>query len=113
MEKFLKNGDTVNVCRGGGILYQSTAQGTMNINWQFNSGLPSSRSGIGPFSIFYNTVGYDTTFQYIGTGVFTDSMYVIVNVSDIKPQASFSFSPDKVCATKQFSSQMLLRSVNR
>ena len=27
--KVLKNGDTVNVCRGGGILYQSTAQGTM------------------------------------------------------------------------------------
>jgi hypothetical protein len=98
--KVLKNGDTINVCRGGGILYQSTAQGTMNINWQFNSGLPSSRSGIGPFSIFYNTVGYDTTFQYIGTGVFTDSMYVIVNVSDVKPQASFSFSPDNVCGNE-------------
>ena len=98
--KVLKNGDTINVCRGGGILYQSTAQGTMNINWQFNSGLPSSRNGIGPFSIFYNTVGYDTTFQYIGTGVFTDSMYVIVNVSDVKPEASFSFSPDNVCGNE-------------
>ena len=98
--KVLKNGDTINVCRGGGILYQSTAQGTMNINWQFNSGLPSSRTGIGPFSIFYNTVGYDTTFQFIGTGVFTDSMYIIVNVSDVKPKASFNFSPDNVCGNE-------------
>ena len=98
--KVLKNGDTINVCRGGGILYQSTAQGTMNINWQFNGGLPATRSGIGPFSIFYNTVGYDTTFQHVGTGVFTDSMYIIVNVSDVKPQASFSFSPDNVCGNE-------------
>ena len=103
--KVLKNGDTINVCRGGGILYQSTAQGTLNINWQFNGGLPSTRTGIGPFSIFYNTVGYDTTFQYVGTGVFTDSMYIIVNVSDVKPIASFSFSPDNVCGNEviQFS----------
>ncbi len=98
--KVLKNGDTINVCRGGGILYQSTAQGSMSISWQFNSGLPSSRSGIGPFSIFYNTVGYDTTFQFVGTGVFTDSMYIIVNVSDVKPKAIFNFSPDNVCGNE-------------
>ena len=98
--KVLRNGDTINVCRGGGIVYQSTAQGTFNINWQFNSGLPSSRTGIGPFSIFYNTVGYDTTFQFVGTGVFTDSMYIIVNVSDTKPKAGFNFSPDNVCGNE-------------
>lgn len=98
--KVLRNGDTINVCRGGGIVYQSTAQGTFNINWQFNSGLPSGRTGIGPFSIFYNTVGYDTTFQFVGTGVFTDSMYIIVNVSDIKPKAGFNFTPDNVCGNE-------------
>jgi PKD repeat protein len=103
--KVLRNGDTINVCRGGGIVYQSTAQGSFNINWQFNSGLPSSRTGIGPFSIFYNTVGYDTTFQFVGTGVFTDSMYIIVNVSDVKPKAGFNFTLDNVCGNEniQFS----------
>ncbi len=98
--KIVKNGDTVNVCKGGSILYQSTAQGSFNINWRFNNGLPSGKGGIGPFSIFYNTVGYDTTFQYVGTGVFTDSMFIIVNVSDVKPIASFNFSPDNVCGNE-------------
>lgn len=98
--KVLKNGDTINVCRGGAIIYQSTAQGSVNINWQFNSGLPSARTGVGPFNIFYNTVGYDTTFQFVGTGVFTDSMYIIVNVSDVKPKSGFGFTPDNVCGNE-------------
>ena len=100
MEGLSKTAILVNVCRGGGILYQSTAQGSLNINWQFNNGLPGNRTGIGPFSIFYNTVGFDTTFQYVGTGVFTDSMYIIVNVSDVKPNASFNSSPDNVCGNE-------------
>jgi PKD repeat protein len=98
--KVLKNGDTINVCRGGSIVYQSTAQGSLNINWRFNNGLPASRTGIGPFSIFYNTVGTDTTFQYVGTGVFVDSMHIIVNVSDVKPSVAFSSSPDNVCGNE-------------
>ena len=99
-------GDTINICRGSSILYESIAQGSPIINWRFNNGLPSVMSGAGPFSITYNTNGYDTTFQTVGTGAFADSMFIIVRVSDVTTNVGFNFSPDNSCGNEniQFTS---------
>lgn len=93
-------GDTINVCRGTSITYESTAQGSPLINWKFNNGTPTTMTGAGPFNITYNTNGYDTTFQKVGTGAFSDSMFIIVRVFDLKPNVGFDFSPDNVCGNE-------------
>src|SRR5688572_18584263 len=94
------NGDTINICRGSSILYESTAQGSLIINWRFNNGLPSTMSGAGPFSVTYNTNGLDTTFQTVGTGAFADSMFIIVRVDDVQTNVGFDFSPDNSCGNE-------------
>ena len=99
--KVLLQGDTINVCRGSTIVYQSVAQGSSDISWKFNGGLPASMTGMGPYSIRYNTIGYDTTFQTAGTSVFADSMFIIVRVSDEKPVAGFGFPEDNLCGNEK------------
>ncbi len=94
------HGDTINVCLGNSIVYESTAQGSPIVNWRFNNGLPSTMTGVGPFSITYNTNGFDTTFQTVGTGAFADSMLIIVHVLDLKTNVGFNFSPDNVCGNE-------------
>jgi len=94
------HGDTINICRGSSILYESTAQGSPIINWRFKNGLPSTASGAGPFSITYNTNGFDTTFQTVGTGVFADSMFIIVRVDDVKTNVGFDFLPNNACGNE-------------
>lgn len=93
-------GDTINVCRGTAITYESTAEGSPIIQWQFNNGTPATMTGAGPFNVTYNTNGYDTTFQKVGTGAFADSMFIIVRVFDLKPDVGFNFSPDNVCGNE-------------
>ncbi len=98
--KILVHGDTINVCRGSSIVYQSLAQGSLNIFWRFTGGSTETAEGIGPFSVTYNTNGYDTTFQKVAAGVFADSMFIIVRVSSVKPVAGFNFSTDNVCGNE-------------
>ncbi|RZM05727.1 MAG: PKD domain-containing protein [Pedobacter sp.] len=94
----IPQGDTVNVCIGNIIRYQSAASGSFVMSWRFNSGTPSTGSGIGPFNVLYNTVGYDTTFQRVdGASGFADSTFIIVRVSDTKPTAQYSFAPNNQC----------------
>ncbi len=95
--RVMVKGDTINICLGSSITYESTATGSPIINWQFNNGTPTATTGAGPFNITYNTNGYDTTFQKVGTGAFADSMFIIVRVFDLKPNVGFNFSPDNVC----------------
>ncbi|MGZ8557793.1 MAG: PKD domain-containing protein, partial [Chitinophagaceae bacterium] len=98
--KILVHGDTINVCKGSSILYQSVAQGSLNIFWRFKGATPDTARGIGPFTITYNKDGIDTTFQKVAAGVFGDSMFIIVKVSSVKPVAGFTFSPDNVCGNE-------------
>jgi hypothetical protein len=98
--RVMVHGDTINVCRGTNITYESVAQGSPIIDWRFNNGLPATMTGAGPFSITYNTNGYDTTFQKVGTGAFADSMFIIVRVFDLKPSVDYNFSPDNVCGNE-------------
>lgn len=103
--RIMLHGDTINVCKGSSINYLSAAQGSLNIFWRFNSGNPSTATGIGPFPVTYNNIGYDTTFQKVVGGAFADSTYIIVHVTDIFPTAGYTFSPDNVCGNEyiQFS----------
>lgn len=91
------NGDTVRICEGNSVEYQSAAQGSININWQFTGGALSSATGLGPIPVNYPTAGFYKTSQTITGGNMTDSMFVVVYVSNNKPQPAFSFSPDNVC----------------
>jgi PKD repeat protein len=95
--KIMLHADTINVCKGSSINYLSAAQGSLNIYWRFNSATPSTAFGIGPFSVTYDSLGYDTTFQKVVGGAFSDSTFIIVHVSDIYPTAGYTFSPDNVC----------------
>ncbi len=95
--KIYLHGDTINVCRGSTITYQSVAQGSLNISWKFNNASKDTAEGIGPFIVTYNNNGYDTTFQKVVGGLFADSMFIIVYVSSVKPIANFNFSKDNVC----------------
>src|SRR5689334_15620656 len=81
--RIMLHGDTINVCKGSSVTYLSAAQGSLNIFWRFNSASPSTAFGVGPFSVTYDTIGYDTTFQKVVGGAFSDSTYIIVHVSDV------------------------------
>ncbi len=93
----VEQGDTVNVCRGSSLTYETTAFGFSSVNWRFDLGTPSTSNSSAAQSITYNTVGIDTTMQTISNGLNSDSMYIYVRVSDIKPVANYSFIPDDVC----------------
>lgn len=90
-------GDTVNVCKGSALTYETTAFGFSSIAWRFQLGTPATSINSATQSITYNTVGIDTTTQVISNGLNSDSMYIIVRVSDQKPTAAYNFSPDDVC----------------
>src|SRR5258706_2135311 len=98
--RIMLHGDTIHICKGSSINYLSAAQGSLNIYWRFNGGLPLTSLGIGPFAVSYNTVGFDTTFQKVVGGAFSDSTFIIVHVSDIYPVAAYNFSPDNVCGNE-------------
>lgn len=93
----VNNGDTVRVCEGNAITYLSSAQGSMNISWKFTGGNQTAATGLGPIVVNYPTAGFYTTNQVIVGGNMADSMFVVVHVSNNKPTAGFSFSPDNVC----------------
>lgn len=98
--RVMVSGDTINVCRGSDIIYESVAQGSSVISWKFDNGTPGTMTGTGPFSITYNTNGYDTSFQKAGTGAFSDSMFIIVRVADESPIPGYNFLPDNVCGNE-------------
>ncbi|WP_315816942.1 PKD domain-containing protein [Paraflavitalea speifideaquila] len=95
--KIMNSGDTVRVCQGSTVTYQSVGQGSITIEWFFRGGTPATGAGINPPPIVYNKPGFDTTWQRISGGGFSDSMFVIVQVSDEKPMVSFNFGPNNVC----------------
>lgn len=95
--KIMNNGDTLRVCQGSTVTYQSVGIGSVNIEWKFQGGTPATGTGINPLPVQYNTPGFDTTWQKITGGGFSDSMFLIVQVSSEKPVVNFNFSPDNVC----------------
>lgn len=95
--KIINHGDTVRICEGNSIQYLSVAQGSMIIAWTFTGGNRSDASGIGPFIVNYPATGFYTTKQVVTAGNMADSMLIVVHVSNNKPAAGFSFSPNNVC----------------
>src|ERR1700753_2251583 len=73
--RIISQGDTVNVCQGNAITFQSVAQGSINITWRFQQGSATVGNGLGPFPITYNVAGFDTVFQKITDGNFADSTF--------------------------------------
>ncbi|MBC7887922.1 MAG: PKD domain-containing protein [Ferruginibacter sp.] len=95
--RIVSQGDTINVCRGSSLIYQSTASGFTTINWKFNLGTPATSVAINPPAIVYNTNGIDSSVQFIANGANKDSLYVFIRVSDVKPIVSYFFSPNNEC----------------
>ncbi|MBN9381974.1 MAG: PKD domain-containing protein [Chitinophagaceae bacterium] len=95
--KIIAWGDTVHVCQGSLINFQSVGQGSINITWRFTGASITVAYGIGPFNVQYAAKGYDTVWQKIEGGSFVDSTFLIVQVSDEHPAAAFSWSPDGDC----------------
>jgi PKD repeat protein len=103
----VSNGDTVRVCEGSNITYLSSGQGSFNINWSFTGGSVNAASGLGPYIVNYATAGFYTTKQVITGGNMADSMFITVHVSNTRPTAGYSFTPNNVCGNinTQFTSQ--------
>ncbi len=93
--RIMNSGDTVNVCIGSRILYESLAQGSLT--WQFNLGSPAIGSGASNFNITYNTPGIDSTIQTAVSGIDTVKMFVIIKVNDLKPKANFTYVQTDSC----------------
>ena len=94
--KIMNAGDTINICIGNTIFYESLAQnGT--INWQFQSSTTPTATGSGPFNILYNKAGIDTTFQTVFSGLDTVRMFILIKVNDQKPTAQFNFIQTDSC----------------
>ncbi len=92
----VNQGDTITICIGSSVTYQSTAQGNSAINWRFNRGNPATNTGNSP-TINYATAGIDTTWQFISAGTTHDSMFILVRVNSVKPAAGYNFTPDAEC----------------
>src|SRR5258708_2245770 len=103
----IPQGDTVNVCQGNAIVFRSVGQGSLNITWRFQQGSITVGSGIGVFNVVYNTPGFDTVFQKITDGADADSTWLIVRVSDQRPHAGFSRTPDHECRKRPIQSTHL------
>jgi PKD repeat protein len=93
----VNNGDTVRVCEGNNISYVSSAQGSMIISWAFTGGNQTAATGLGPINVNYATAGFYTTKQIITGGNMADSMFITVHVSNAKPTAGYSFTPNNIC----------------
>src|ERR1044072_1622959 len=90
----VNDGDTVRVCEGSNITWLSSAQGSLNISWAFTGGNKTAANGIGPFQLNYPTAGFYNTKQVITGGNMADSMFITVHVSNTKPTAGYSFTPN-------------------
>ncbi|MEO5893911.1 MAG: PKD domain-containing protein [Ferruginibacter sp.] len=95
--RIVSKGDTINVCQGSSLVYQSTATGASSINWKFDLGLPNVFNGNNPGAVTYNTAGIDTATQFISSGTNRDSLYIIIRVTNIKPVVNYTFIPNNVC----------------
>ncbi len=92
------NGDTLTICQGTTVTYVSVATGASAVNWQFQNGSSATTgAGAGPIVVTYNAVGIDSTVQVVTTAGQSDSMYILIRVSDEKPVAAYNFAPDNVC----------------
>jgi gliding motility-associated-like protein len=93
----MNQGDTVTICVGGTIVYESTAQtGYTAMNWRFRNGTPTTGNS-GFQTIYYATPGIDSTVQVLTQGNDEASIYIFVRVNETKPTANFSFAPNGEC----------------
>ena len=90
-------GDTINICRGNSLTYLSTATGNTTINWQFHLGTPATSVIPNPPAILYNVNGLDSTIQIVSDGTVTDTFFIIVKVTDVKPVVDFTYN-NNVCS---------------
>lgn len=95
--RIVAQGDTVNVCKGGSLVYQNTSSGFTSVLWRFDLGSPTSSTSTNIETVTYNTNGVDTTELFITNGLNSDSMFIYVRVNDEKPDVDWSFAPDNVC----------------
>lgn len=103
----VNNGDTVRVCEGSNITWLSSAQGSLIISWTFTGANQPAANGLGPIQLNYSTAGFYNTKQVITGGNMADSMFITVHVSNTKPTAGYSFTPNNVCGNiiTQFTDQ--------
>ncbi|HEX8357762.1 MAG TPA: PKD domain-containing protein, partial [Segetibacter sp.] len=94
--KIVNSGDTVQVCVGGQVAYENSAQG-QSVRWQFNLGTPASGAQGSFYNVRYTREGIDSTIQTVISGLDTAKMFVIVKVNNQKPRPAFSFTQPDSC----------------
>jgi len=97
--RVLNRGETITICAGSSITYFNEATGGNRISWRFNNGSPRSSAVFSPGAINYPTGGTDTTWQVVSDGTTSDSIFVLVRVTTVKPVAAFTHAPDNQCAS--------------
>ena len=89
----INNGQSVSVCAGSAIIFQSANSGLNNTTWTFQNGNPSTASGNGPISVIFPTIGNDTVTQKSSAG----TQQITVIVTNVMPVAAFSWAPVSGC----------------
>jgi PKD repeat protein len=95
--RIVTQGDTINVCKGSSLIYESTSTGAANLNWKFKLGTPNAANGFLPQSVLYSSTGIDSTIMMISGGALKDSLYIMVRVTDTKPVVNYTFNPNNEC----------------
>ncbi len=95
--RVVTQGDTINVCRGSSLNYQSTSTGATTLNWKFKLGTPATALGFNQQSVVYNTNGVDSTILFISNNNTSDSLYIMIRVTDTKPVVNYTFNPNNEC----------------
>lgn len=94
-------GDTLRICEGSQITYQSFPIGFGNpiVTWSFPGGSPLSASGNGAHSVTYNSAGtYTTTVTAVELpNIASDTLYVVV--SNVIPNVTFSPPQTSFCSS--------------
>jgi len=93
----VNQGDTIHTCKGNSLNYISTATGFTTINWQFHLGTPATSNVVTPPAIVYNTNGIDSTIQIISDGINSDTFFIIIKVTEVKPVVDFTHT-NNVCS---------------
>ncbi|WP_207492637.1 PKD domain-containing protein [Aridibaculum aurantiacum] len=94
--RVMNNGDTLNICIGSTVNYQSTAVNPIT-EWKLKLGTPATYAGANPGIVTYNTAGIDSTIQKVINGLDTATMFFFIKVNDQKPVPDFTFAPNNEC----------------
>ncbi|MCW3108048.1 MAG: domain containing protein, partial [Segetibacter sp.] len=95
--QIVNKGDTIDVCIGSQIIYESTASNNSGVRWIFENGKPATSTSNSFVTVLYDTAAIDSTIQTVFNSTDTSSMYIFVRVNNQKPVPTFTYTQTDSC----------------